>query len=134
MTNPYQQFAEHYKDIELKTNIASADPHELINLLLQGARNHLAAAQGSMIRGQIAEKGEHLSKALNIIAGLKAAINQKDGGEIAANLYAIYSYIEPLIVRANLKNDEQLLLEANKLLNQIHDAWKEIAPTKVLSE
>ncbi|MBN9229762.1 MAG: flagellar export chaperone FliS [Legionella sp. 40-6] len=134
MTNPYQQFAEHYKDIELKTNIASADPHELINLLLQGARNHLAAAQGSMIRGQIAEKGEHLSKALNIIAGLKAAINQKDGGEIAANLYAIYSYIEPLIVRANLKNDDQLLLEANKLLNQIHDAWKEIAPTKVLSE
>lgn len=130
MKNPYNHVVNEYKTIELKTRVDAADPHELINLLLQGARNHIAAAQGNMARKQLREKGEHLSKALNIIAGLKSSLNHEEGGEIAANLLKLYDYIEQLILQANLKNEEELLVQANSLLTQIHDAWKEIAPNK----
>lgn len=130
MNNPYKHVANQYRKIELKTRVEAADPHELINLLLQGARTHIAAAQGNIIRKQLPEKGEHLSKALSIIAGLKSSLNQEDGGEIAVNLLKIYEYIETLILKANLHNDETLLVESNSLLSQIHEAWQEITPNK----
>lgn len=130
MKNPYNHVVNEYKTIELKTRVDAADPHELINLLLQGARNHIAAAQGNMARKQLREKGEHLSKSLNIIAGLKSSLNHEEGGEISANLLKLYDYIEHLILQANLKNEEEFLVHASSLLTQIHDAWKEIAPNK----
>lgn len=128
MKNPYKKAADQYKSIELKTRVEAANPHELINLLLQGARNHIAAAQGSMERKQIREKGEHIGKALGIIAGLKTCLNQEEGGEIATNLLQIYEHIEILLLKANLHNDEELLAKSCELLREIHDAWKEISP------
>ncbi|MFT4059403.1 MAG: flagellar export chaperone FliS [Legionella sp.] len=128
MKNPYKKIVNQYKTIELKTRVEAADPHELINMLLQGARNHIAAAQGSMARKQLPEKGEHLSKALSIIAGLKSSLNLEAGGEIATNLMKVYDYIEPLILKANINNDESLLVQSNTLLAQIHEAWQEITP------
>ena len=128
MKNPYAQIINQYKSIELKTRVDAADPHELINLLLQGARTHIAAAQGNITRKQLREKGEHLSKALSIIAGLKSFLNQEEGGELATNLLKLYEYTETLILKANLHNDEQLLIESNSLLTQVHEAWQEIAP------
>lgn len=119
-----------YKSIELKTRVDAANPHELINLLLQGARNHIATAQGNLVRKQIREKGEHISKALSIIEGLKSSLNQEQGGEIAVNLLKIYEYIETLLLKANLHNNEELLVQANSLIAQIHESWQAISPTK----
>lgn len=131
MKNPYKHSVNQYKTIELKTQVTDANPHELINLLLQGARNHIAAAQGSITRRQLQEKGEHLGKALSIISGLKTSLNQEEGGEIAANLLQIYDYIELLILKANLNNDEELLINCNSFLAKIHSAWQEISPNKI---
>jgi flagellar protein FliS len=133
MNNPYKKVSDQYKTIELKTRVEAADPHELINLLLQGARNHIASAQGSMARKQIQEKGEHISKALSIIAGLKTCLNQEEGGEIATNLLQIYEHIEILLLKANLHNDNELLVKSSELLSEIHEAWKEIAPKAPLA-
>lgn len=119
-----------YKSIELKTRVDAANPHELINLLLQGARNHIATAQGNLARKQIREKGEHISKALSIIEGLKSSLNQEQGGEIAVNLLKIYEYIETLLLKANLHNNEELLIQANSLIAQIHESWQAISPTR----
>lgn len=121
---------DQYKSIDLKTRVDAADPHELINLLLQGAKTHLAAAKGNIARKQIQEKGEHLSKALSIISGLKSSLNQEEGGEIAANLLQIYEHIDLLVLKANLYNDEELLTQSISMLNQIHEAWQSISPTK----
>lgn len=131
MKNPYNKVLDQYKAIDIKTRVNTANPHELINLLLQGARTNIATAQGNISRNQIQEKGEHLSKALNIIAGLKSSLNKEEGGEIAANLLQLYEYIELLLLKANLHNDTELLVQANGLLAQIHEAWQAISPNKV---
>lgn len=128
MKNPYQKVLDQYKKIDVKTRVEAASPHELINLLLQNARNHIAAAQGNIVRKQIQEKGEHLSKALSIIAGLKSSLNKEAGGEIATNLLQVYEHIELFILKANLHNDEKLLITCNELLAQIHEAWQAITP------
>lgn len=132
MKNPYSKVMNQYKSIDLKTRVDAANPHELINLLLQGARTNIATAQGNIARTQIREKGEHISKALSIISGLKSSLNKEEGGEIAANLLQIYEYVEVLLLKANLHNDAELLVQANNLLAPIHEAWQEISPNKPL--
>ena len=126
MKNPYKNVLNQYKTIELQTRVHTASPHELIELLLQGARSHIAIAQGNIQRNQIKEKGEHIGKALSIIEGLKSSLNHDQGGEIAVNLLKLYDYIQILLLKANLKNDENLLAESNLLLAEIHQAWQSI--------
>ncbi len=126
MKNPYQQVLNEYKSIELQTRIDTASPHELIELLLQGARSHIATAQGNIQRNQIKEKGEHIGKACSIVEGLKMSLNQEQGGEIAKNLLKLYDYIQQLLLKANLNNDEDLLTQSNLILSEIHQAWQSI--------
>ncbi|HBD7057365.1 TPA: flagellar export chaperone FliS [Legionella pneumophila] len=126
MKNPYSQISSQYKAIELQTRIETASPHELIDLLLQGARSHIATAQGNIQRNQIKEKGEHISKAISIIEGLKMSLNHDKGGEIAENLLQLYDYVQQILLKANLKNDEDLLAQSNMLLAEVHQAWQAI--------
>lgn len=123
MKNPYQQA----QSVEVQASIESASPHELIDLLLQGARTHIAKAQGHTQRHQIKEKGEQIGRALSIIEGLKTSLNHEQGGEIATNLLSLYDYVQQLLLKANLNHDEELLTQANTLLSEIHQAWKSIA-------
>src|SRR5690242_11629016 len=104
MKNPYQKVLQQYKSIELKSRIDTASPHELIDLLLQGARNHIASAQGNIQRNEIKEKGEHLSKAISIIDGLKSSLNHDQGGDIADNLLKLYNHIQYILTNANFYN------------------------------
>ncbi|HAT2066064.1 TPA: flagellar export chaperone FliS [Legionella pneumophila] len=126
MKNLYSQISSQYKAIELQTRIETASPHELIDLLLQGARSHIATAQGNIQRNQIKEKGEHIGKAISIIEGLKMSLNHDKGGEIAENLLQLYDYIQQILLKANLKNDEDLLAQSNMLLAEVHLAWQAI--------
>jgi len=126
MKNPYQNASKQYKSIELQTRIDTASPHELIELLLQGARSHIVTAQGNIQRDQIKEKGEHIGRALSIIEGLKSSLNHDQGGEIATNLLKLYDYVQHILLKANLNNDEDLLAQSNLLLAQVHQAWQSI--------
>lgn len=124
--NPYQQAIHHYKSIELRTRVESATPHQLIDLLLQGARSHIATAQGNIQRKQMSEKGEHIGKAISIIEGLRSSLNHEKGGEIAKNLDKLYEYIQQILLKANIDNDATLLAQSNLLLADIHQAWQEM--------
>lgn len=128
MKNPYDQVSNQYKSIELQSRIDTASPHELIELLLQGARSHIATAQGNIQRNQIKDKGEHIGKAISIVEGLKSSLNQDQGGEIAVNLLKLYDYIQHILLKANLTNDEDLLAQSNMLLAEVHQAWQAINP------
>lgn len=129
MKNPYQHVVKQYKTIDLQTRIETASPHELIDLLLQGARTYVATAQGNIQRSQIKDKGENIGKALSVIEGLKMSLNHEQGGEIAMNLLKLYEYIQHILIKANLNNDEDLLAQSNVLLSEVHHAWQSIRST-----
>ncbi|MEO5661565.1 MAG: flagellar export chaperone FliS, partial [Polaromonas sp.] len=54
----------------------------------------------------------------------------KDGAELVANLSSFYDYICQRLMYANLRNDPALLDEADRLLDTISSAWREIDPQK----
>ncbi len=62
-----------YQQIGVESAVMNASPHQLIVMLFDGAHSALVRARLFMEAGQIREKGEALTKAINIIDnGLKA--------------------------------------------------------------
>lgn len=117
-----------YVAVGAETSVTDADPHRLIRLLLDGVLSRIAAAKGHMLRGEIAQKGECIGKAIGIVSGLQASLNRDEGGEIAANLSALYDYAGLRLLEANVHNDPARLEEVAKLLGEIKSAWESITP------
>ncbi|AHG22069.1 flagellar protein FliS [Chania multitudinisentens RB-25] len=119
-----------YTQISIESGVMGASPHQLITLLFDGALNALLRARILMNQGNIAGKGEAISKAINIIDnGLKNGLNHAQGGEIADNLAALYDYMKRRLMQGNLHNDMAAIDEVIKLLESIADAWRQIGQT-----
>lgn len=125
---PYSALAgaAQYRKVGVQSNVETATPHKLIEMLLDGALSKLHLARGLMEQKQTAAKGEQISWALAIIDGLKAALDLTAGGEVAANLDALYDYLMRRLVVANLDNDVAVLDEVARLLNEIRLGWNGI--------
>lgn len=119
---------QQYQSVGAEAAVTDADPHHLIQLLLLGALDRIAAARGHMQRGDVGPKGECVSRAINIVGGLRGSLNREAGGEIAANLETLYDYIELRLLEGNVRNDADALDEAARLLTEIKSAWDAIAP------
>ncbi|MDR5905773.1 flagellar export chaperone FliS [Franzmannia qiaohouensis] len=123
----YGRGANAYAKVGVESGVMSASPHQLIVMLFDGAQASIRAARIHMQNGNTAEKGKSISKALDIVNnGLMAALDAERGGDVAQRLASLYDYIARLLLAANLRNDEQSLDEAGKLLEDIGTAWREI--------
>lgn len=122
--------AQQYGTVGTEAAVAEADPHRLIQLLLEGVLARIAAAKEHMRRGDVARKGECISQAISIIDGLRASLDAEAGGEIASNLEDLYVYVSYRLLEANLKNDTERLDEVTRLLGEIKGAWASIAPSQ----
>jgi len=123
--NPYQA-AQNYSSVKTQTNIVDASPHRLIQMLFEGALERIAQAKGAMLQNQIARKGELIGKAINIVGGLQGSLNDKEGGQLAANLDGLYDYIIRRLSKANYDNNPEILDECGRLLGELKGGWDAI--------
>jgi flagellar protein FliS len=117
-----------YRSAGMEGVVEEASPHLLVHMLLQGAMDKIAAAKGHMQAGDIALKGESLSKAISIIESLRASLDREIGGELAANLNDLYDYMERRLLEANTRNEIAMLDEVAGLLGEIKAGWDAIPP------
>ena len=115
-----------YRKGNLKQDIASADPHKLTLMLLQGALDRIAYAKGAMERKELIVKAEYISKASAIIIHLRDTLDVEVGGEVAENLFALYNYMVERLGDAHVNNDLKMLDEVSSLITPIRDAWVQI--------
>lgn len=112
-----------YQKVGAHSGVAAASPHRLIAMLMERALARLATAKGHMLRGNVSEKGVHISGAMAILDGLRASLDYEAGGEIAANLDALYDYMNRQLVVANVANDVDMLEEVTSLIREIRTGW-----------
>lgn len=128
MINPgAQQALKSYQSVGAHAHVAAADPYRLVQLMLANIVERLAVARGHMERGEIARKGEQVSKAIAVINALDSSLNFELGGEIAANLHSLYEYMVLRLVKANSDNELAGLDEVAGLAHNIKDGWDGIA-------
>ena len=122
--------ANAYAKVGLETGVVAASPHKLIVMLFEGAITAINNAKTHMKAGHFEDKGKAITKAVLIVdEGMRASLDKKAGGEIAANLDALYAYIISCLMRANLRNDQALLDESLALLTDLKMAWDAIGNT-----
>ena len=118
-----QKQVEQYQNHFLETSVSEATPYKLVALLYEGGIKHMKLMRLMMDRKHFAAKTEHANKVISILYGLKAGLDIEQGGDVAANLDALYNYILKQVMSASLNNDFALLDEAHDLLADLQAAW-----------
>jgi flagellar secretion chaperone FliS len=125
----YMHPIDRYRQIDVTTSVSQADPHQLIQLLYDGAIAAIIQARHAIATNDTEVKSTTISKALRIVdEGLKASVETGDSPELAENLRGLYDYMVNLLIRANVNSDDTLLAEVAKLLGELRSAWAEISP------
>lgn len=117
-----------YQTVSVHAQVSEADPHRLIQMLMEGGLQRIAQARGAMEHGNIALKGELIGKAMGIIGGLRDGLDKEKGGEMAANLDNLYAFMQQRLSLANLQNDPAMLDEVAGTLREIKLGWDAIRP------
>lgn len=112
-----------YQQVNTQTSITDADPHRLIQLLYNGALERINMAKARMQAKDFEGKGKLISKAIEIIGGLRNFLDFEKGGELSARLEGLYDYMERTLFEANAKNDVAKLDEVANLLHAVKEGW-----------
>jgi flagellar protein FliS len=83
-----------------------------------------------MRQQDIIRKGRAIGRATGIVEeGLRGALDLQAGGSLAADLHRLYGYVALRLMQANLRNDETILDECQRLVQPLREAWMAISPT-----
>ena len=115
-----------YKTSKNELALTDASPQKLIALLLDRALEHVSKAKGAIHRGEAADMGEAIGKAMTIISSLQASLNFEQGGDIANNLNSLYDYLTQQLLKATSEKNVDYLREVSGLLSEIKDGWDSI--------
>ncbi|POA19150.1 flagellar protein FliS [Pseudomonas sp. FW300-N1A1] len=119
-----------YQKVNSHAQISEASPHRLIQMLFEGGLDRLAQAKGAMARGDIAQKCLLISKAIDIITGLRQGLDEEKAEDPASiqQLDSLYEYMNSQLLKANVNSDPEIIDEVVRLLTTLKSGWDEIAP------
>lgn len=119
-----------YREVAVESSVFAADPHRLIDMLMDGALDSIALSIEAVKRGDKSAKHSHISRAALIIEeGLRRSLDEVAGGTIARDLDTLYRYLVARLTLANMRDDEIALSECASLLRPVHEAWQSIRPS-----
>lgn len=106
--------------------IETASPAKIVVALYDGALKQLRAAAGTE-KKEYAKRGEALSRAHAIVSELQATLDRAKAPEIADQLDRLYDFCIDRINTANRDADPTQLPPAIRVLEQLRDAWAQVA-------
>ena len=119
--------ANAYANVGLETGVVAANPHQLILMLYDGAELAVRKAIKHINEGDNTKKSAAITQASNIILeGLRAALDLRQGGDIAQQLDSLYDYMNKRLMLAHINNQTAPLEEVLGLLRELHVAWQQI--------
>lgn len=123
MVKGYGRYADAYK----KAAVATTDQGKLIVMLYDGAIKFLTLALDRMEKRDAFGVNTNMIKGKSIIAELMASLNLEKGGDIAANLQRLYTYMFNQLIDANVNKDPGKVSHVIDLLRDLRSGWQGIA-------
>lgn len=123
-----QQAVKQYADVNLESEVLSASPHRLIQMLFEGAIASLNQALACIEHGDVEGKGLNVGRAIGIVTGLKASLNMDSDSALSNDLEELYGFLEKQLFRANLETDSTVVMECLDILHTLKSGWDGIAP------
>ncbi len=117
-----------YRSVSVHGGVDNADPHRLVQMLMDAIAERLSTARGCIERGETARKAKLLHSCVTLVAELRGSLNHAEGGELAQNLDSLYDYMTRRLLQANVQSDVTIVIEVLGLLNELRGAWVAIGP------
>ena len=74
---------------------------------------------------------EHIGKAIvktqEIVSELMVSLDFEQGGEIAKNLFSLYTWFNRELMEANINQDAQRISTVRNYMEDLRSAWQEVA-------
>ena len=117
-----------------ETRVKTASQGQLIIMLYEEAVKHLDRglelltlnAGGKKNPGNIEKISKSILKAQEIITELTVSLDFEQGGEIAKNLFSLYTWFNRELLEANIQQDVGRILLVRNQINELKSAWTEI--------
>ncbi|HDS0918727.1 TPA: flagellar export chaperone FliS [Pseudomonas putida] len=118
-----------YQKVNSHAQISEATPHRLVQMLMEGGLDRMAQAKGAIARGDVAQKGVLLGKAIDIIGGLREGLDRDkaESPEELDRLDELYAYMTTRLMQANLHSDPAIIDEVAQLMITVKSGWDAIA-------
>ena len=121
----YHRNMKAYKATSIAADLAVADPHRVIQLMMQVFLERLAQAKGAIERQDMEAKSTAVSKAQGLLHGLQDALDMSQGA-ISEDLHGLYAYMDERIWDASLTRDVAPLEEVMNLMVTIKSACDQL--------
>lgn len=105
--------------------VATASREQILIMLYDGAIRFVRQAIFAIEDGDRAQKIKSIDKAVAIIAEFRNTLDHQIGGEITANLDALYEYMLRELIKGNAASDIKPLRVVEDLLSGLRDTWKQ---------
>jgi flagellar protein FliS len=120
-----QKAIHSYKSVDTEIQAEYASPYQLTKMLFSGALKSMALIPVLMERKEFEACSNEVSRSVGILTGLREALDLSQG-EIAENLYQLYSYMIRELMRAYRANETDAIRRVRGLLAEIDEAWAAI--------
>jgi flagellar secretion chaperone FliS len=126
----YQNAVSTYKETKIKT----AGQGQLIIMLYDTAVRHLDEAlffmqandSGKKDPSKIEKIGKAVVKTQEIISELMVSLDFEQGGDIAVNLFSLYTWFNRELMEANINWDAKRISIVKSHIENLRNAWQEV--------
>ena len=123
-----------------ETRIKTASQGQLIIMLYSEAVRQLDQALGLMELndsgkkdpGKIEQIGKSVIKTQEIISELMVSLDFEQGGDIAKNLFALYTWFNRELMEANISQDTKRIFAVRNHVDGLRNTWQEIVATNAV--
>ena len=115
-SNPYKAYEQN--------SVTTASPGELTIMLYNGCLKFMAKAKQAILNKHYEEKNTNIQKSQKIIRELMVTLNMDY--DVSKNMMSLYEFINQCLTEANIKNDAGKLEEAEALVIEFRDTWKQV--------
>jgi flagellar protein FliS len=122
-----QRALSQYHQVNTGAAVEGASPHRLVQLLMAGCLQRIAEAKGAVARDDRAARGIAIGKAMDILTGLQASLNNEVASPLPKQLDALYQYMQERLLVANMKGESEALDEVAGLMRTIKEGWDGIS-------
>jgi flagellar protein FliS len=117
-----------------ETRIKTASQGQLVIMLYDEAMKQLdwgidllrTNTSGKLDPGKIETIGKAVVKTQEIITELMVSLDFEQGGDIAKNLFSLYTWFNKELLEANITQDMQRILAVRNMFSELRSAWAEV--------
>ncbi len=113
-----------YRTVDLEARLASASPHTLVLMLFERLAFCIREARAAAVAADAPRRLRATEKALALVDGLDATLDDRRGGEVAHSLHRVYALVHERLLDGSVES----LSQALEAVDEIAAAWRQIQP------